>query len=91
MPCYIIIQAAVNAANNGDVIDVSAGIYNEVITVNNKDLTINGPNLGIPGDGTRVAEAVIQVILRIPKIIGLSIYHLQRPAQSPCKWYRFFF
>jgi len=42
-PCYSIIQAAVNAAGNGDTIKVAAGSYNEDVTLNtNKTVTIKG-------------------------------------------------
>jgi Pectinesterase. len=41
------IQAAVDAAVNGDTIEIAAGIYVEQVTINGKDLTIHGA-----GDGT---------------------------------------
>jgi len=41
------IQAAVNAAMNGDTIQIAAGIYVEQVTINGKNLTIHGA-----GDGT---------------------------------------
>ena len=42
-PCYSTIQAAVNAAGNGDTIKVAAGSYNEDVTLNtNKTVTIKG-------------------------------------------------
>ncbi|MCZ2337605.1 MAG: HYR domain-containing protein [Chitinophagales bacterium] len=40
------IQAAINAANSGDVIEVCAGTYNEELNVN-KPLTINGAQQGV--------------------------------------------
>jgi hypothetical protein len=55
---YCTIQAAIDAATAGDVLQVSAGNYPEILNIN-KDLTINGPNAGISGDGIRSAEAVI--------------------------------
>jgi len=59
IPCFNTIQAAVNAANPGDTINVYAGTYVEQINVN-KALTLLGPNAGInPNTGSRVAEAVI--------------------------------
>ncbi|GEM_PF-4462303 len=36
------IQAAVNFASSGDVIDVAAGTYDEQVVINNKSLTIQG-------------------------------------------------
>jgi Ca2+-binding RTX toxin-like protein len=55
---FTTIQAAVNAASNGDTILVAAGTYAELVTVD-KDVTILGPNAGIPGTGTRGTEAVV--------------------------------
>jgi hypothetical protein len=48
---YATIQAAINAASSGDIIDVPAGIYDEtptnaIVTIN-KPLTIRGANSGI--------------------------------------------
>ncbi|MFZ1704188.1 MAG: right-handed parallel beta-helix repeat-containing protein [Saprospiraceae bacterium] len=56
---YTTIQAAVTAATPGDVIEVCNGTYTEAISVN-KNLTINGPNAGTPGNGVRVTEAILQ-------------------------------
>ena len=54
---YMTIQDAVDAASAEDVIEVSAGTFEENITIN-KSLTINGPNAGVACD-SRVAEAVL--------------------------------
>jgi hypothetical protein len=41
--CYTDIQAAINAASNGDVITIWAGTYNPTTTINvNKEITIQG-------------------------------------------------
>jgi hypothetical protein len=56
---YTTIQAAINAANPADVIEVAAGTYNEVITIN-KSLTLKGPNAGISGYASRVSEAQVR-------------------------------
>ena len=51
------LQAAIDAATAGDTIDIEAGLYDEVVTVN-KALTIEGPNVGTTGlSGGRAAEA----------------------------------
>ncbi len=56
---YATIQAAVTAASNNDVINVCAGTYEEEVNIT-KPLTLNGPNATIPGNGSRVPEAIIQ-------------------------------
>ncbi|QNP30989.1 cadherin domain-containing protein [Cylindrospermopsis curvispora] len=43
---YTTIQAAIDAASNGDVIRVLSGVYNENVTIN-KSVTLEGPNKGI--------------------------------------------
>jgi Ca2+-binding RTX toxin-like protein len=40
------IQAAVNAAANGDTIEIAAGTYREQVTINGKDLTVHGAAAG---------------------------------------------
>ena len=56
---FATIQAAVNAASNGDTILIGAGTYNENVTVTNKTLNFAGANFGTGGAGTRVAESII--------------------------------
>jgi hypothetical protein len=56
---YSTIQAAIDAATAGDVINVCAGTFAENITVS-KSLTINGANAGIdPNTGQRTAETIL--------------------------------
>ncbi len=57
---YNTIQAAIDAASSGDVINVAAGIYYENVVIAKSDLTLRGPNAGInPITATRVAEAIL--------------------------------
>ncbi len=58
---FCTIQAAIDDAEtiNGHTITVSAGSYTEAITVS-KALTINGANLGIAGNGSRLTESVLE-------------------------------
>ena len=59
LPCYTTIQAAIAAANPGDVIHVAAGTYAGPGGIN-FGLTLLGPNAGVsPNGGSRLAEAVI--------------------------------
>jgi len=59
------IQAAIDNASTGETICVEPGTYDEDVTVD-EELTLDGPNSGIPGDGNRSDEATIEgrVILR---------------------------
>ncbi len=57
---YGIIQAAIDAASSGDVIEVAAGMYEEELYID-KALDIRGPNYGNnPNDGSRNTEAIIK-------------------------------
>lgn len=53
------IQAAITSASTGETICVEPGTYAEDVTVD-EELTLDGPNSGIPGDGDRGDEATIQ-------------------------------
>ena len=55
---FATIQAAINAAADGDTIIVAPGTYDESVTVN-KDVTLLGANFGHPGNGARGDESVI--------------------------------
>ncbi|MDB5432933.1 MAG: type secretion C-terminal target domain, partial [Caulobacter sp.] len=52
------LQAAIDAAHDGDVIHLEAGTYAGAVNVN-KAVTIEGANHGVDGAGVRGAESVI--------------------------------
>lgn len=59
------IQDAVDTAHIGETICVEAGTYDEDVTVDVQDLTLEGPNAGTPGDDARASEATVtgQIVL----------------------------
>jgi len=59
------IQAAINAASTGGVINVYAGNYVEDVSVN-KSVTLLGANAGISGSATRGAETIISSAGTLP-------------------------
>lgn len=69
---YTTIQAAINAASSGDVIDVPAGTYVENL-ISTKNLTLRGANVGISAGnnpGIRGAETILDG--RIQLNLGLT-------------------
>ena len=62
---YETIAAALAAAQSGDIIKVAAGDYSENITISVPNLTIQGPNAGVAGHGTRGAEAVMTGVITV--------------------------
>jgi len=67
---YTSIQTAIDDASGGDEIEVKAGQYGEDVTVD-KQLTLEGPNVGTPGDDSRGSEATLegQVILSASDVV----------------------
>ena len=62
---YKTIADALSAAQSGDIIKVVAGEYSENITINVPNLTIQGPNVGVAGHGTRETEAVMTGVITV--------------------------
>jgi hypothetical protein len=55
------IQPAVDDASSGDIVDASAGTYNESVKVSTQNVTLVGPNAGTPGyENRQSTEAVIE-------------------------------
>jgi hypothetical protein len=46
---HITIQSGVNAASDGDIIQIAAGTYFEKINLNGKSITLNGTAASVPG------------------------------------------
>ena len=66
------IQAALEAATEGETIEVAPGVYSEDIGCSVNNLTLKGPNSGVAGDDSnRKEEAIIngQVVLSADSIV----------------------
>ena len=59
---FTTIQAAVNAAVNGDTIQIAAGTYREQVTINGKDLTVHGAGDGAGGTIIESPDAAALVV-----------------------------
>jgi Ca2+-binding RTX toxin-like protein len=75
------IQAAINAASDGNTIVADAGTYNENLTVN-KDVTIFGANDGVAGTGTRGAETIINGQI-LATVSGVTIDGVKITGSAP--------
>jgi len=77
------ITAAVEDAEVGDTIEVKPGTYNESVTVDTAEITLNGPNEGISGDAERGPEATVlgQVVLSGPGTV-LDGFDVSPPPAS---------
>ena len=64
------IRDAVNAALNGDTIEIAAGTYREQVTVNRKDLTIHGAGDGAGGTIIELPDAAALVVNAIDPNAG---------------------
>ena len=78
---YATIQAAVNAAAPGAVINVDAGTYAEKVTVNKAGLTIRGPQAGVdartngrPASITTATEAIVTGATISPGVVSCAFY-----------------
>jgi parallel beta-helix repeat protein len=69
---YPTIQDAINAAANGDIIEVAAGIYYEHLVVN-KSITLKGDNLNSIIDGQGQPPMIINITVSNVKIEGFTI------------------
>jgi Ca2+-binding RTX toxin-like protein len=87
---FATIQAAVNAAANGNTIRLAAGTYNETVTVD-KNVAIEGPNVGSPGTGPRSAEAIVNGGLYINAdgvtVDGIAVHNGGMPGGNPAGIY----
>ena len=64
---YASIQAGVTASNSGGTVNMAAGTYSEIVTVN-QSLILRGANAGVSAGanpGTRVAESIINGGIKI--------------------------
>jgi len=86
---YGTIQAAINAAASGDIIEVSGGPYYEHIVIN-KSITLRG--IGNPIiDGQQLFPAIVQVVVDNVEISGFTIrnglyndgIYMEKPGAMP--------
>ncbi len=70
------IQDAVDAADdgNGDTVEVGSGKFDESVTIDVEDLTLEGPNAGTPGDHSgRSTEATLHGTVNIVGVSDVTI------------------
>ncbi|MGM0984708.1 MAG: DUF4214 domain-containing protein [Pseudomonadota bacterium] len=68
------LQGAIDAAQDGATLLLSAGDYSESVQINGKDdLTLLGANLGRAATGERNPESTLQGVLRIDNASGIEI------------------
>lgn len=81
---YKTIAEALAAAKEGDEIYLTAGSYDEALTINVANVTIYGPNHGVAGTAERAAEAVLLQPVVIAAA-GVTIDGVQLGATSNVK------
>ncbi|MDZ7742418.1 MAG: hypothetical protein U5Q03_11875 [Bacteroidota bacterium] len=81
---YATIQAAIDAAGEGHVIQVAPGTYEEFIHVDVNNLTLKGPNFGIPGNSdSRLDEAIIRPPLDADRVDpNTTVVHLLKVSAA---------
>ncbi len=73
------IQAAVNAVTSGGTVDVAPGTYNENVNIS-KSIVLNGSNVGISGNGTRVGESDISSVNITASNVTVDGFSLTNPG-----------
>jgi hypothetical protein len=70
---FATIQAAINAAANGDTIVIGAGIYREQISIDGKHLTITGAGEGKPSSKRRILAHSSRASMRATAACPIAI------------------
>ena len=80
----LLIQDAIDAASEGDVLQLLAVTFEEDLALN-KGVTINGPNAGIAHDGTRGAEAIIDGEHNLSAAAALTLDGIEFLSNNPAQ------
>ena len=81
---YNTIQAAIDAASNGDTIILSAGTFEEDVVVN-KAVIIEGANVGVSGSGARGAETIVDGQFDIQAVGAVVVDGLEFLNNDPAR------